>query len=279
MAFDISPKLIEEYNFNKKPFLNILIKLWSFRAKLRGVLRIFYLVFYKNKKFFFSSNSLLSIVTLKLKDSKDIFNKNGYIYFENILEGKFHTDLIRSLPPKFFFMPPRHISKQYNFGFFWLGGKIENIKYIKNFYYLECLYKYLVSQDFCNKINELCGDGIVRKAVNLNLTYLESNSILFAHKDSIANPIENNNIEMRESSLNCLFFLTGNDSVKNSGKTILYEYNEYKNIIFEPKTLNNSLLIYKSSSKFYHGFPKTDKGAFRYSVNIQYCEDEFASKY
>jgi cysteine desulfurase len=25
-------------------------------------------------------------------------------------------------------------------------------------------------------------------------------------------------------------------------------------------------------------FPKTDKGAFRYSVNIQYCAEEFASK-
>jgi hypothetical protein len=73
--------------------------------------------------------------------------------------------------------------------------------------------------------------------------------------------------------------LTGNDSVKNGVKTSLYKDNEYRDIIFEPKTLNNSLLIYKSSGEFYHGFPKTDKRAFRYSVNIQYCAEKFASKY
>ena len=278
MAFDISPKLFEEYNFNKKPFLNFLLKFWKLRAKLRGLLRIFYLFFYSKKINFFSKTFLSPADNLEIKNSKDIFKKNGYIYFEKVLEEKFHEELIRSLPPKIFFMPPRHISKQYNFGFYWLGGKIENIKYIKNFYYLESLYKYLISQDFCNKINELCDDGILRKAYNLNLTYLESNSILFAHKDSIANKVENN-IEMGDTSINCLFFLTGNDSVKNGGQTSLYKDNEYNNIIFEPKTLNNSLLIYKSSDKFYHGFPKTDKGAFRYSVNIQYCAEEFASKY
>jgi len=277
MAFEISQKLYSEFSFKKKPIVHILIKFWKLRGKFRYFFRLIYLIFHKKN----SSVKEFSIIinSPRLKYGKDSFARNGYVYFEDILENKFHKELINNLPPVSFFKPMNKIEKQYNTGFFWLGGDIKSINYINNFYFLEKIYKYLIEKDFCNQVSELCGDGILRKAVNLNLTYLNSECILFPHKDSIADIKLNKNQEIIKTSLNFMFFITGNDSVINGGQTSLYKDNEYKNVIFKPKTLNNSLLIYSSAHNFYHGFYKTDKEAFRYSINIQYCAAEFGAKY
>ena len=57
-----------------------------------------------------------------------------------------------------------------------------------------------------------------------------------------------------------------------SGATGIYQDNNFEKPLFLPTTLKNSVLIYKSTLSFYHGFQftKLPKNVYRKTVNFQF---------
>ena len=107
-------------------------------------------------------------------------------------------------------------------------------------------FKKFIDKINYNKFNFIC--------TSINATSAKRNSFLIPHVDTIADD-ENNKF-----TINCIHFIDGNDNdVEFSGATGIYQDNEFKEKIFIPNTLKNSLLIYNSKINFFHGFQKMKK--------------------
>ena len=92
-----------------------------------------------------------------------------------------------------------------------------------------------------------------------------NNSYLAPHIDGVQTE--------KSKTYNFIFFIDGNNSNPSlSGGTGLYSDNNFEKPIFIPTTLKNSVLIYNSTSEFYHGFNFTilDKKTFRKTINFQF---------
>ena len=92
-----------------------------------------------------------------------------------------------------------------------------------------------------------------------------NNSYLVPHIDGVKSRLK--------KAYNFIFFLDGNDqNVSLSGATGIYKDNEFNKPLLIPSTLKNSLLIYKSTENFYHGFPltKMPKNIYRKTINFQF---------
>ena len=96
-------------------------------------------------------------------------------------------------------------------------------------------------------------------------------SFLAPHIDTIFNYEDAD-----KSVLNCIYFIDGNNNFPRfSGGTGIYKDNEFKEPIFIPNNLKNSMLIYSATDEFYHGFEKIKKGGFRKAVSIAFHKKDF----
>ena len=91
-------------------------------------------------------------------------------------------------------------------------------------------------------------------------------SHLLPHVDGISKKGEIKN------PYNFLYFIDGYEkNPTEGGATGIYKDNEFKYPILVPKSLKNTLLIYNSSTDFFHGFQdiKCPNDVFRKTVNFQ----------
>ncbi len=73
--------------------------------------------------------------------------------------------------------------------------------------------------------------------------------------------------------INIIYFVDGLDDTINSGGTGIYSDNEFKDPIFIPSKIKNSMLIYNSKSQFYHGFNFMKKNSYRFAITCEFKED------
>ena len=119
MAYAINPNIKKKYE--KKVFLKLKLKYWRLFSKFRKILRILKKPLYK--KIYTNNISFDKEIINKKKflESSIFYRNNSYCFIENILDECFYSNLLKNFPPKEFFLPPRHLSKQYNFGFKWIN--------------------------------------------------------------------------------------------------------------------------------------------------------------
>ena len=92
-----------------------------------------------------------------------------------------------------------------------------------------------------------------------------NNSFLIPHVDGMT--------ETMNCAYNFIYFLDGNDEdLVYSGATTIFEDNSFAKPIIKPKTMKNSILIYKSTEKLFHGFDftKLPKNFYRKTVNFEF---------
>lgn len=265
MAYGYSEKIKNQNSFLRKPMKNLLCKNWKIVSKYRGIFRkINTYVLNKN----ITNNNFNISLNRNLQDFSTFFNKNGWCFIDNFFQKNVCELISKNWPKKFYFRPMKYISKQYDFGFEW-NYKMKNYpKYLEHHIYLKTLYDFITSSKFKEDINNLlCNDNINRSCLSVSLTEAKEGSILFPHKDALGQE----SCKFSDPALNIIIFLKGSDFKEFSGGTGLYEDNEFKKTIFEPKILNNSALIYQSKKNFFHGF-KEIKGRdkIRYTLNTQF---------
>jgi hypothetical protein len=270
MAFDVSNFFYEEYKKNKYFLVFIQIKSFKFINKMRIILKKLFLPFYILKKNHIKFNKFINSEEIFL-EKKYFFEKNSYCFIDNPLDDFFYKKIKKNFPAKIFFSPMKTIDKQYNFGFKWVRDKKNNIQDYELFNEINSFFLFLKSITFQEIMNNFCNDGKKRSLFSFTLTIAAKNSILFPHKDSIANLAEGSSIEKKNTAINLIFFIKGKKSGRNIGATGIYEDNLFLKPIFIPENINNSLLIYKSDANFYHGFNKMESNSERFTVNAQYC--------
>ena len=270
MAYLINPNIIKKYE--KKIFLKLKLKYWRFFSKFRKILRILKNPLYKK---IYSNNVSFDTEIIDKKKFPEIsifYKNNSYCFIENILDENFYSNLLKNFPPKEFFLPARHLVKQYNFGFKCVLTDQTDLK-TDYFHEVNHFFQVLKSSYFLDLVNLFTNDQNRRLLYSYNLTLANEGAILFPHKDSITNLDENSTLTKKETALNMIFFIKGKrNSDGNIGGTGIYLDNEFKKPIFIPKNLNNSLLIYRSDADLFHGFEEMEKDSERFTVNAQFTK-------
>ena len=269
MAYLISENLEKKYE--KKIFLKLKLKYWRLFSKFRKILRILKKPFYE--KIYSNNISFDTEIINKKKflESSILYKQNSFCFVENILDESFYSNLLKNFPPKEFFLPPRHISKQYNFGFKWINDVNETDLKTDYFYEVNHFFQVLKSTYFLDLLNLFTNDQKKRILCSYTLTLANKGDVLFPNKDSITNLEEKTTLSKKETALNMIFFIKGKkNSNGNIGGTGIYLDNEFKKPIFVPKNLNNTLLIYRSDADFFHGFDEMEENSERFTVNAQF---------
>ena len=273
MAYLINPDLKTKYE--KNFFLRLKLKYWRVFSKYRKILRFLKKPLYK-KIYFNNSSYDREIINKKnLLDSQVFYKNNSYCFIENILDEYFYSNLLKNFPPIEFFLPPRHATKQYNFGFKWVNGLHERDFKTDYFNEVNIFFQFLKSTYFLDLLNLFTNDKKSRTLYSYILTIANKGSVLLPHKDSITDTADDKvTISKKETALNMIFFIKGKkNSNGNIGGTGIYLDNKFEKPIFVPKNLNNTLLIYRSDADYFHGFESMEKNSERFTVNAQYSSD------
>ena len=262
----------ENLNFLKKLINKILEILFVTKISLinfkRYVFRNFIKIVNANDSTFkFEINSN----TREIKTFSNFLKENNYVFIKDFINNDSYSKLITAWPSINFFTHRYKIIKYYSNGF--TVGKncsLVSKKNLNKHSTLKSFYSFIQSKKFQNFIN------LLLKFENLNFynysigsTMAGNNSFLIPHIDGVMNK--------EQCCYNFIYFVDGNEkNVEYSGATGIYADNDFNNCLFEPDTLRNSLLIYKSTFSFFHGFKlaKMPKNVFRKTINFQFFSNK-----
>lgn len=68
-------------------------------------------------------------ITSKFDAGAEHFQKEGWVFIEEMIAPDFHQEMIRNWPKKYYLEPPRELAKSYNTGFRWVYGDPQDLKY------------------------------------------------------------------------------------------------------------------------------------------------------
>ena len=224
-------------------------------------------------QFFIKKNNGDINISLSVKDS-DLENyskklqENNYAFIENFIDNKSYNQILKNWPDINFFKHQNKIIKYYSIGFRCINGKYSksDLTKISKYKELKEYYNFIRSANFNKFVNKLLkfeNSDFYNYAIKSSMA--GNNSYLVPHIDGVTNTMK--------TAYNFIYFADGNDdNLVFSGATGIYEDNNFQKPIFIPTTLKNSLLVYKSTEKFYHGFQfmKLPKDFYRKTVNFEF---------
>ena len=254
-----------DLNFFKVIINKILIYIFKIKILVknfkRKIFSIFIKVFKKRSEKFDQIDFKLNLKQSDLDQYSSKLEKNNFIFIENFFEDRSYKQILKYWPNINFFSQSSNILKSYSTGFSDMSDKKFNY-----FIGVKDLFKFIKSSEFEKSINELLKFE-KKKYFNysIGLSMVGNNSYLAPHIDGVQTE--------KSKTYNFIFFIDGNNSNPSlSGGTGLYSDNNFEKPIFIPTTLKNSVLIYNSTSEFYHGFNFTilDKKTFRKTINFQF---------
>ena len=176
--------------------------------------------------------------------------ENKYLFIENVLTKQSYDSLLNNWPKSFYFNPMGKIIKEYNWGFVH-KRKTTNFNFekgdIKKNVVLKNFYQFLISQKFSSFINKLLKFEKHEYVINSILsTTAKGGSFLIPHVDNVQKT-------KKKDSYNCIFFVDGDDkNLDTCGATSIYKDNNFKDLIFQPQNLKNTMLVYNSTYDFFH---------------------------
>lgn len=251
-------------NIFMKVINKFLIYLLNFKVFLINLKRYFLRNFIK-KSFLNKDDTIDIILSIKNTEIKKFSKKlkdEKYVFVENFIDDKSYNLILNKWPDINFFKQQNKIIKYYSTGFWFIDGKfLESDQ--KKFKELEKLYYFINSSSFNSFVNNLLEfENLKFRNCTIKSSMAGNNSYLAPHIDGYI-----------ENTYNFIYFVDGNDDDLNfSGATGIYEDNNFQKPIFIPTTLKNSLLIYKTTEQFYHGFKltKLPKNFYRKTVNFEF---------
>lgn len=236
-------------------FFNLKIFFINLKRKTFSLFIIKFKKFTKNNVI---TNYQLNILQPDLSRYSLDLEKNNFTFIENFFTNNAYESLLKNWPNINFFSQNTNILKSYSHGF----------KDYNDFYNQELkkIFSLVKSPELEKFVNQLL---IFEKQkyynYSMGLTMAGNNSYLVPHIDGVQ--------ENRSKTYNFIFFVDGNDLDPSlSGATGLYLDNNFEKPFFIPTTLKNSVLVYNSTSEFYHGFNFTSlqKNIYRKTINFQF---------
>lgn len=205
---------------------------------------------------------------VKLSRYKEFLQRNNYVFIDNFLEKESYDNLLKTWPKEFYFDPLGKIIKEYNWGFR-QKKKITNFNFEKGDisynHGLKKFYEFIISKNLESTLNDLLKfENSYYEIASILSTTARGGSFLIPHVDDVM-------LSERKKTYNCIYFVDGeNKDLDSAGATSIYKDNNFQELIFQPTSLRNSMLIYNSTVSFYHGFKLTRKNMReRKTVNFQ----------
>ena len=240
-------------------FFNLRIITINFKRKIFSFFIKIFRKLIKNPK---KINCQLNIKQSDLTKYSLDLEKNHFTFINDFFTDSSHKSLLENWPNINFFSQSSNILKFYSRGF----TKFNNFDNQE----LKKIFLFLKSSEFEKFINQLL-QFEMKDYYNysIGLSLAGNNSYLVPHIDGLQNT--------KSKTYNFIFFIDGNDSDPSlSGATGLYSDNNFEKPFFIPSTMKNSVLIYNSTSEFYHGFNFTrlQKKIYRKTINFQFFPKE-----
>lgn len=252
MAINVSKKLADSYKFPNFPQLYFKIKTRPLHLKYREILRN------STKPSWAANDTGKPAIGPELDAQSEHFQKNHWAYVDKLWDEEFHKKLLAQWPSDQYFDPIQFITKSYDKGFLW-NKDVGFPEHMDLFPAYKAAYEYLISDEFCKRIDAVMADGKERECYQIIMTRAYWGSSIIPHMDSLHD----------EGALNMVVFVNGTGG-KDSGNLGIWKDNEFQDCIFEPENLTNSCLMYDMSTGFYHGFKPMRFGAFRWTMNAAY---------
>lgn len=194
------------------------------------------------------------------KYSSDLEKKN-FAFIENFLTKDCYQHILDNWPSINFFNHNQKIIKFYSIGFRNRDKKkLDYNNSIKN------TYNFIESLEFEKFINELVYfEKAEYRISGIASTMVGNNSFLAPHVDGVQ--------KIDRKTYNFIYFIDGDNSDPLlSGGTGIYSDNNFEKPIFLPTTLKNSVLVYNTTTDFYHGFNFTNlqNNVYRKTINFHF---------
>lgn len=199
-------------------------------------------------------------VTDGLEEVADHFRSHGWAFVDNFFDGSFHRRLVNSWPGLEWFYLKDNPSKSYDFGPSWSKRLHQRDDGIAQDFY--DAFEALSTHEFCNRITEFCGDGIVRATGGPTAVWARTGAHLLPHLDDVS--------RFGQSVINLIVFVEGTSPAFKSGGTSLFHTNTYDKILFAPPSITNTALLYSTGVPIYHGFPPLGRGKFSKRIIVNY---------
>ncbi len=187
--------------------------------------------------------------------------KKNFIFIENFLTKNCYQHILNNWPNINFFNHNQKIIKFYSSGF--RNNDKKKLNYSNS---IKNTYNFLESLEFKKFINELVNfENAEYTNSGILSTMAGDNSFLVPHVDGLQ--------QINRKTYNFIYFIDGDDSNPSlSGGTGIYSDNNFEKPIFLPTTLKNSVLIYNTTTDFYHGFnfTKLQNNLYRKTINFQF---------
>ena len=198
-------------------------------------------------------------MTPALEASGEPFQSGRWGFVEEFWDPAFHRLLSEQWPPDRFLDPAEYVTKSYDIGMRYAAGAGNDPEYLADFPAYRAAYAFLRSDEFCQRLSDLVGDGVLRTCYQIHLTRSCWGSSVIPHQDSQSTP----------GRLNLLLFIDGSGGPR-SGGLAFWKDGDFREKIFEPMNLRNTCAYYDMSEDFYHGFEPVRFGAFRRTINATY---------
>lgn len=192
------------------------------------------------------------------ESAKSHYAEHGWFFCDPFLTESFGREVKADWPDRMYLNPPKKVTKWYNTGFFWMRTGILP-KYLPEHPGVQALLQALGSKHFQDQISNLAGCPM--EFTEFHLTDSEHGAEVPMHLDSLLQG------ENGDKAIGIAIFVDGSGG-EHSGGLSVSASKEWADLIFEPKNLRNTALIY--SKKLHHGFLPIAKGKFRHSINTQF---------
>jgi hypothetical protein len=218
-------------------------------------------------------------ITDALERSAPDFRRQRWAFIENVFDADFHRFLVTRWPTRRWFTAPFDLHKSYDKGFRWVqhtpatddrwgallarDARDENGQYpayVDHHPHIRALFDYFRSTEFVARVEAFSGRPEPLRFNRFQLTASYPGTLVAPHRDS------------PQSGRNWLQFLfyvsaSGGDS---SGGTAILRDNEFRDVVFEPKNLTNSCLVFDPFAPFFHGVRPIAFGKYRWMLAAEY---------
>ena len=254
MAVELSTQYIKDHNsFPRHAHLHVICKFHRSIKTLRALHRRL------------APPTLIAVppachITENFEATRAHFQQHRWAFAEQIVDAQFHARLVHTWPPRRYLDPPTSMEKSYDIGFRWERGRADP-KFLDAFPCLRAFLDYLRSDRFADRVSRYHGKPMTCYSFLLTTSYPGSSVV--PHKDSVFQSDE------VAEMMNFAFFLNGTGGPRSGGLAVMRD-NEFRDVIFEPTHLCNTLLVYDSKAPLFHGFRPIRFGKFRWAIFAQF---------
>lgn len=218
-------------------------------------------------------------ITSTLEAGAEHFQAHGWAFLEDVFGPSFYQVLVENWPKRRYFTAPFDICKAYDKGFGWVERNPaldrwrtvmardamagEYPPYIDCHPHLKVLFDYLRSPRFIDRVVRFSGRPACLRFNRFQLTMSYPGTHVAPHRDSPQNAA---------SWISLIFYISGTGG-ENSGGTAILGDNEFEEVIFEPKKMRNTCLVFDPAASFYHGVRPMAFGKHRWMIGVEYVSE------